>query len=131
MGRKIAHEMCDVFVKGIQTSKRNDRITVREFNAATVVGWYLHGNLIAAYVRRKDTPERSAIYLSLAGWDTPTTKSRLNALGGHFHTVKGEPHYNDKPLANSLSIVSLSSGEEVAQGPLERLVESVCYPVKV
>ena len=36
---------------------------------------YLHGNLIARY-----TPGASELYLSDAGWQTVTTKSRLNAL---------------------------------------------------
>lgn len=58
---------------------------------------YLHGNHIATIGYNRDTHplEVDSLAISLAGWDTPTTRSRLGALtaelaGATVHRVKGE-----------------------------------------
>lgn len=37
-------------------------------------------------------------YFSLAGWNTNTTRSRLNALGVEIHNKKGVPYYKGQPV---------------------------------
>lgn len=49
---------------------------------------YLHGNLIAEYWHDLPTPLEVDVE-TLARWSTPTTKSRLRALGAHVTTRKG------------------------------------------
>ena len=44
---------------------------------------FLHGHLIAA---------RDGWRFNLCGWNTPTTRSRLNALGCRVSTKAGQPH---------------------------------------
>jgi hypothetical protein len=44
---------------------------------------YLHGNLIAS--DEFDTGEPCPWMFNLAGWNTVTTRSRLNALARHFN----------------------------------------------
>lgn len=49
---------------------------------------YLHGNLIAEYWH--DAPQPLEVdTITLARWSTPTTKSRLRALGANVATRKG------------------------------------------
>lgn len=53
-----------------------------------VLNVYLHGNHIATLFERE-------VYVTLAGWDTPTTRSRLNAIVWafaryHVSRVKGQ-----------------------------------------
>ena len=49
---------------------------------------YLHGNLIAEYWHDLPTP-LEVDRVTLARWSTPTTKSRLRALGANVSTRKG------------------------------------------
>jgi hypothetical protein len=49
---------------------------------------YLHGNLIAEYWHDSPTPLK-VNKDTLARWSTPTTKSRLRALGANVTTRKG------------------------------------------
>jgi hypothetical protein len=49
---------------------------------------YLHGNLIAEYWHDAPTP-LEVDTKTLARWSTPTTKSRLRALGANVTTRKG------------------------------------------
>ena len=57
---------------------------------------YLHGNLIAIYWHETGTLEVDS--RTLARWPTPTTKSRLRALGANVETRKGQTLLNGEPL---------------------------------
>lgn len=51
---------------------------------------FLHGNLIAEWCQ-----DGECIRWSLAGWNTPTTKSRLNAIPGvYVSNSGGHPFWN-------------------------------------
>ena len=53
---------------------------------------YLHGNKIADHLNGKTV-------ISLAGWDTHTTKERLNNLRGvSIHTKDFQPYLNGEPI---------------------------------
>ena len=55
---------------------------------------YLHGNLIAEYWH--DDIDPLCVYVAtLARWSTPTTKSRLRALGANVTTRKGVTYLNN------------------------------------
>jgi hypothetical protein len=55
---------------------------------------YLHGNLIAEYWHDLPTP-LEVDTVTLARWSTPTTKSRLRALGADVATRKGVTYLNN------------------------------------
>ena len=55
---------------------------------------YLHGNLIAEYWHDAPTP-LEVDTKTLARWSTPTTKSRLRALGANVATRKGITYLNN------------------------------------
>lgn len=70
--------MCNAFESRHAWQESNTAVIVDD----GVVNVALHGNVIA----RREGAYR---YCTLAGWDTVTTRSRLNALGAHVRRVKG------------------------------------------
>ena len=78
--RKIESQMCQAIQQNINWKNANTEVTIdEETNTSSV---YLHGNLIATV-----TDNDMTIYDG--GWQSVTTKSRLNALCQEF-CVKGE-----------------------------------------
>ena len=85
--RKIEKEMLNAVRNGFNMSKQNT--VVSHCDGATRV--YLHGNLI--YKRAKGIET-----FTLAGWNSVTTRSRLNALGVGVYQRNFEPFYNGKKI---------------------------------
>ena len=78
--RKIESQMCQAVQSNINWKNANTEVTIdKETNTSSV---YLHGNLIATV-----TDNDMTIYDG--GWQSVTTKSRLNALCQEF-CVDGE-----------------------------------------
>ena len=78
--RKIESQMCQAIQSNINWKNANTEVTIdEETNTSSV---YLHGNLIATV-----TDNDMTIYDG--GWQSVTTKSRLNALCQEF-CVTGE-----------------------------------------
>jgi len=69
--RKIEREMIQCIIDERSMSKANTRV---EFNQ-THFNFYLHGHKIAVYY-----PNSMHLHLNNCGYETNTTKSRLNAL---------------------------------------------------
>lgn len=69
--RKIEHEMCSAVRNNKDMRKANTQVLYSQSRGVSCV--YLHGNLIA--VVDKDT-----VQVYDGGWQSNTTKSRLNAL---------------------------------------------------
>ena len=79
--RKIERQMCDAILDGKNMSKDNTTVSVvrdehEQYHSAVV---RLHGNEIAHYYW-SGMDKRWVIRLTDSMWQTPTTKSRLNAL---------------------------------------------------
>jgi hypothetical protein len=70
--RKITQQSVKNFIDGVPFKKSNMEVT-RE---GTIYYLKLHGNKIAAKL------EDGRMWISNAGWDTNTTKERLNGLPG-------------------------------------------------
>ena len=80
--RKITSEIRDAWLKGNAKSKGNTTTDGKSV--------WLHGNKII------DVNEKNEVLVSLAGWNTPTTKERCNNIAGaHFHTINFEPFHNN------------------------------------
>ena len=78
--RKIESQMCAAVQSNIDWKSGNTEVTIdKETNTSSV---YLHGNLIATV-----TDNDMTIYDG--GWQSVTTKSRLNALCDYF-CIAGE-----------------------------------------
>lgn len=84
--RKIEREMIDA-VRERRTWHGRNTAVIAYRNGVQVT---LHGNVIATVLP-------GAAEWTLAGWNTPTTRSRINALASafgwrHVTTIKGTPH---------------------------------------
>ena len=63
---------------GVVSTNTNTMVSTRiRYDGEKVTNIYLHGNMIASY----STGEWS---FTLQGWNTPTTKSRINALANQW-----------------------------------------------
>ena len=76
--RKITREVCSAFVSGRSKSVSNTCTDGKVL--------LLHGNKIAEH--RED-----GIYITLAGWNSPTTRERLNYFA-QIHTKQGQAFLN-------------------------------------
>lgn len=82
---------------GLTSHNDNTMICTRlRHDGEAVTTVYLHGNLIASY-------SSDAWGFTLHGWNTPTTKSRINALAMHYgrsgvHQSKGKLFSGDKEI---------------------------------
>lgn len=100
MTRKIEDQMIAAIRAGKDFKSGNTE--VRQETFGTFV--YLHNNLIAQHT--------TAGWLwTLAGWNTPTTRSRINALARAFNwrgvrTVKGVPFVSGSATAPCVPIRS-------------------------
>ena len=74
----------------------NTSVKIAQFgNLPACVVVRLHGNVI--YFRNL---ENNAVFFTLAGWNTNTTRSRLNALGIGVYQRNFAPMYNGKEISS-------------------------------
>ena len=90
--RKIEQQMNAAIANRRSATIGNTSVNVGTNNAAVL----LHGNLIA--IVNLDTREATVEISTLCRWDTPTTKSRLRALGVNVYTRKGQTYVNGQPI---------------------------------
>ena len=95
--RKITREAADAFVNGRNFSRQN--MTVSHIGDHALM--YLHGNRIA-----ERTPD-GVLHLTLAGWNPPTTRERLNGLlivmgnthgGARFYQKDFDAYYGEREI---------------------------------
>lgn len=79
-------------VRNGKNFKGNNTEVEAQPNGSTYV--YLFGNCI--YKR-----ENGKSYFTLCGWNSVTTRSRLNALGVNVTSKNFTPYYNGKPISES------------------------------
>lgn len=97
--RVIEAKMIAAVLTGSSMKSGNTEVTTRtREDGARITTVYLHGNMIA----------QNGIFgwgFKLCGWNTPTTRSRINALRsaleipGRVHYVKGAPMLDGKPVS--------------------------------
>ena len=84
--RKITREAVEAFEGGYKLAKQN--MLVND------MGMFLHGNKIAEFTSLFKDGDRS-INITLAGWNTNTTRERLNGLQGvRVSTKQGQAYLN-------------------------------------
>lgn len=87
--RKITSQAIAAFNSGKNFKSGATQVNTRIGGTELV----LHGNVIA---RRIDG---EGLSINLCGWNTPTTRERLNGLGGvSVNTVKGQAFLNGNPI---------------------------------
>ena len=83
--RKVTKNIRNAFYAG-------RKLTIGNTHTDGTAVW-LHGNKIVE--RRED-----GVYATLAGWNTPTTRERVNGItGARFHQKDFTPHLNGTPVS--------------------------------
>lgn len=96
--RKIESELRDA-IRDFRPFHKGNTAFVKHFGSDDIWALYLHGNHIATFNRRSDTPTIPT-EISLAGWNSNTTRSRLNALDGvSVHTKNFTPYLNGHEIS--------------------------------
>lgn len=72
--RKITEEALNAFITGRPMKKQNTEVRVTSINSFQML---LHGNIIAERRGNK-------LHVRNCGWETSTTKERLNAVLNHY-----------------------------------------------
>lgn len=106
--RKIEQQMIEALKAGKALNKGNMAVTERyKVSHGYAAQVRLHGNLIAVaefWGTGREYPYK--LRVTLAGWPTVTTRSRLNALGRAFaggavaNQHKHEQYINDVPVSS-------------------------------
>jgi hypothetical protein len=95
--RKIEHQMLTAINSKMDWCLDNTRVVyisptlTNPFGSKSVI--YLHGNHIADYAHESE--KLTVNQDTLRQWSTPTTKSRLRALGANVTTRKGVTYLNN------------------------------------
>ena len=91
--RKVTKQIAEAFKEGLSKTVNN---------TATISGVvYLHGNMIA------QKHKNGTVYMSLAGWNTRTTRERLNGIAevlginAVFSQKNFEPYLNGEPIGSN------------------------------
>ncbi len=102
--RKITQEIKKAFEQGTAKKIGNTR--------TDGVSVFLHGNEIV----RRDVS--GLVFATLAGWNTPTTRERVNGITGFgFHSVGFEACINGQPIDSSAWFVKCHDGVKVSLPP--------------
>lgn len=96
MARKITTDAINAFMAGQKFHRDNTSVEIENEHGSLpsemIVKLKLHGNLIA-----KRFLLSGSVYISNAGWQSNTTKERLNGIPGvHIVQRKGQWYLNDK-----------------------------------
>ena len=93
MPRKISLTMANAFINKKNKKSGNTEVIVNKLGEQTTL--YLHQHPIAYYGVQ-------GLYIRSAGWETPTTKERLNALPGvSIQQKQGQWYLNGEKWLNT------------------------------
>lgn len=98
--RKIEKEMLSAVRNARNWSKDNTSVKVERLEFVVNISVYLFGNEIYKEIRSNDG-SRALAHFTLAGWNTVTTRSRLNALGVGVFQNDWKPYFNGIELNNN------------------------------
>ena len=95
--RQITRESVEAFLYGHSFNKANMQVWTDNYGSSTLK---LHGNTIARSIRGE-------VCVTFAGWQTPTTKERLNGLAElmdgtrPFYQKAGQLYFNDRAIESN------------------------------
>lgn len=97
--RQIEKQMLNAISARGSWISSNTRVTTSTVDHVTKSEVFLHENHIATFTHGAEGTGWLDVNLdTLADWPTPTTKSRLNALGASVHTHKHVIHIDGAPV---------------------------------
>ena len=97
--RKIEEQMVAAIKarKNFKSGNTEVKMTRNEYLCTFTSMVYLHGNLIA---KISFGPDNVVAQFTMAGWNTNTTRSRLNALGVGISQCNWAPYHNGKAISS-------------------------------
>ena len=102
--RKVTEQIKQAFEQG-----ESKKVGNTETDGTSV---FLHGNEIV----RRDVS--GLVFATLAGWNTPTTRERVNGITGMgFHQVNHQACLNGEPIDSSDWFVKTAQGDSQALPP--------------
>ena len=102
--RKVTEQIKNAFCQGLSLTVGNTKTD------GTSV--FLHGNEII----RRDIS--GLVFATLAGWNTPTTRERVNGIAGmSFHQVNFNPCLDNEPINPNDWFVKTVNGDAQALTP--------------
>ena len=98
--RKIEKKMVAAIKarKNFKSGNTEVTMTRNEYLGTCTAMVYLHDNLIA---KISFGPENVVAQFTMAGWNTNTTRSRLNALGVGVYKYNWAPYHNGKAISST------------------------------
>lgn len=84
--------------KNFKSGNTEVTITRNEYLRTCTAMVYLHGNLIS---KISFGPDNVVAQFTMAGWNTNTTRSRLNALGVGVSQCNWAPYHNGKAISRT------------------------------
>ena len=95
--RKIESQLCEA-IRNFRTLHKDNTAFVKDSWNKGKWTLLLHGNAIASFDQNSKHPTIPT-YVSLAGWNSNTTRSRLNALDGvNIHNKNFIPYLNGREI---------------------------------
>ena len=97
--RKIEEQMVAAIKarKNFKSGNTEVKMTRNEYLCTCTAMVYLHGNIIANI---SFGPENVVAQFTMAGWNTNTTRSRLNAFGVGISQCNWAPYHNGKAISS-------------------------------
>lgn len=95
--RRIEENMLSAVRNGRNFRNGNTEVKVTKEDGEQITRVLLHGNCIFEQVQNISGLYEK--YFNLCGWNTPTTRSRLNALGVNVRQKNYEAVYNGQPIS--------------------------------
>lgn len=102
MRRKISKLASNAFYNREKFKLSNTEVKVLPTGEVELRLW---GNLIALR-------EYNKTYFTLAGWNTVTTRERLNGIGVNITSRQGIPYYKGQPISDS-NWYEITKGDDV------------------
>lgn len=109
--RKVSSQAANNFMNHRPYKNKNTKVIVTPEQTEL----YLHGNLIAK------NSKKHGVSVSMAGWPTVTTKSRLNSLGAKIKT-RGGRHYMGSKEVDAKAWMKLNENQKIMEGRIKELL---------
>lgn len=111
--RKVSKEIAEAFTENVNKIMGNTRIRpISEWSSKKQQGVFLHDNKIAWFENNHPSENLSNnihLCFSMCGWDTPTTRERLNTL--FYELFKSDRVYLRQSKGNQYLYVNLTCME--------------------
>ena len=106
--RKITKEAIKHFTIKQAFKRGNTEVKIQDFDDYLIIELRLHNNVIAMYKMGRFAPDDGRVEISTCGWNTVTTRERLNGLPGVHVTQRNfELFLNGEPWDGQRTKVEL------------------------